>query len=281
MAWGGAARRAARGWSIRTTAGRDLDGAAPASRRRSGGAVRRGRAADGPRRPAGGHARLRDRAGDRWRRSGPGRARRGTCRASGSRPSSRSSSPRRSRRSGCGRSRRPGSCAGISPELAAQRGVAQNKAPRRGPLGSHRPDGRRRAGGSPDRPARGARPRHRQAGDVRRRRFIGPRDGRRGAGRGAPGPAALPTGDDRPDRPPRPQAHVRVRARAGAIRRSAGSSPRSATAGARRAVRAAPGGQRRERADGRRGRARRASGPGRRAAGGGGRARSGRPGGRR
>ena len=59
----------------------------------------------------------------------------------------------------------------VAPELAAQRGIPQNKIPGRGPLGPHAA-GRGRGARRPSRrPAGGAAPRHRQAGDARRRHF--------------------------------------------------------------------------------------------------------------
>ena len=67
----------------------------------------------------------------------------------------------------------------ISPDLAAQRGIPQNKVPRRGPLGPHAAGRRRGAGRAAGRPARDPAPRHRQAGDVRRRPFHRSRRGRR------------------------------------------------------------------------------------------------------
>ena len=70
-----------------------------------------------------------DRAGDAGRDPGARRAGRATCRASGSPPSSTSCSPRRRRRSGFGCWPRPGCSRRSPPELAAQRGIAQNKVP--------------------------------------------------------------------------------------------------------------------------------------------------------
>ena len=95
------------------------------------------------------------------------------------------------RRSGCGSWPTPACSRRSPPELAAQRGMPQNKIPGED-LWDHTlrtvdaaPPSR------PDRPAGGAAPRHRQARDHRRRPVPRPRDRRRRAGRGAPRPAAL------------------------------------------------------------------------------------------
>ncbi len=101
-------------------------------------AVRGGRAADGARRPAGGHARVRDRAGDAGRDRGSSRARRGTCRASGSRRSCDKLLGAPTPSVGLRLMRDTGLLAPISPELAAQRGIAAEQGPGRGPLGPHR-----------------------------------------------------------------------------------------------------------------------------------------------
>ena len=87
-----------------------------------------------------------------------------------------------------------GLLAGISPELASQRGIPQNKVAGRGPVGPHPAIGRCRAGRPAGRPARRARPRHRQAGDLRRRPLHRARHGRGGPRRGVPGAAALAAG---------------------------------------------------------------------------------------
>ena len=102
--------------------------AAPGGRR-SVGPVRGGRAPDGPRDPPRHHARLRGRGRDAGGRRGEGDARRA--------PVGRAD--RRRARQAAGRDRalgrapaaepRPGVLASISPELAAQRGVPQNKVP--------------------------------------------------------------------------------------------------------------------------------------------------------
>jgi hypothetical protein len=103
-----------------------------------------------------------------WRSCWPRTGRRSACASEatgllrGPRPSSRPSaaSPR---------TRSPARTSGITPSAPSTRR-------------------RRRAGRAAGRPP----PRHRQAGDLRRRPLHRPRRGRRGAGRRAPGPAALP-----------------------------------------------------------------------------------------
>ena len=80
----------------------------------------------------------------------------------------------------------------ISAELAAQRGIAQNKVPGRGPVGSHAALGRRVAGDSAGGQAGRPPARHRQAGHVRRRPFPRSRRGRCRAGRGVPRAVARP-----------------------------------------------------------------------------------------
>ena len=184
---------------------------------------------------------------------GARRPRRATCRASGSRPSSTSCSPRRSPSVGLRLLAETGLLAAISPELAAQRGVAQNKVP-----GEDLWDHTLRAvdaapAGAAGRPARGAPPRHRQAGDVRRRPVPRPRRGRRRAGRRVPRPAARAARRPRPRRRPRPPPHVQLRA--DLVRRGGPAVHRQDGGvgdGPRRPVRAARGGQRRIGAAGRR-----------------------------
>ena len=97
--------------------------------RRPAAPVRGGRAPDGPRGPPRDHARLRDRGRDAGRDRGQARRSSRTCRASGSRPSSTSSSPRATPSVGLRLLSETGLLASISPELAAQRGVPQNKVP--------------------------------------------------------------------------------------------------------------------------------------------------------
>ena len=111
-----------------------------------------------------------DRAGDARRDRGARRARRATSPASGS-PSELEQAARRAerRRSGCGSLADTGLLDG---DRARARGAARASPRTRSPArtcGTTRcgPSTRRRR--PPDRPARGARPRHRQAGDARRR----------------------------------------------------------------------------------------------------------------
>ena len=105
-----------------------------------------------------------------------------------------------------------GLLAGISPELAAQRGIPQNKVAGRGPVGPHDADRRCGTGRSSGGPPGGARPRHRQAGDLRRRPLHRARFRRCRPGRCVPGPAPFATLRARADRPPRAEPHVQLRA---------------------------------------------------------------------
>ena len=144
-------------------------GAGPAGRRRSRHAVRRGRAADGPRRPARRDARVRDRAGDARRDPRARPARRppvGRADRGGARPGCSRRGSSIDRAAADGRHRPPRS------DLAGARRPArhppeQDRAARTSGTTRSEPSTRRRP--TADRPARGAPPRHRQAGDPRGR----------------------------------------------------------------------------------------------------------------
>ena len=131
------------------------------------------------------------------------------------------------------------------PELAAQRGSPQNKVPGED-LWDHTlraVDARGRE--PPDRAPRRAAPRHRQAGDDRRRPVRRPRHGRGGAGRRRcstgshwPRPSATASSTC-------PAPHVRLRADAGPTPRSGGSSRKVGRDALDDLFAAARGGQRR------------------------------------
>ena len=170
-------------------------GPRPARRRRSGDPVRGGRAADDPRRPAGHDARVRASS----RRRSPGSGTRPswspTCRASGSPPSSTSCSaaPRAvDRAPACWP--RPG-CSRRSPPTSRRSAASPRTRCPGEDLWDHT---LRSVDASPadsaGRPAGRAAPRHRQAGDVRRRPLPRPRRGRCRAGRGVPRPVARARG---------------------------------------------------------------------------------------
>ncbi len=233
---------------------------APAGRRRTRGPLRGGRPADGPRGPTRRDARLRDRTVGRWPRSrrGPTWSRH----LSGERIAAELDKLLGIARPSIGLRllSDTGLLAGISPELAAQRGIAQNKVAGRGPVGPHAALGRRCLRRPADRPAGGPAPRHRQARDVRRWTVRRPRRRRRRPGRRVARASALPASGPRPGRRARPPAHVRLRADVVGrgrppVHRQDGIDRRR---GARRAPRAAGSGQRRVRAAGRRRAARRA-----------------------
>ena len=133
------------------------------------------------------------------------------------------------RRTPVGRAAAAGRHGAAGGHLARARVAARHPAEQgagRGPVGSHAADRRCRSGRAAGRPARRARPRHRQAGDVRRRPLHRPRHGRGGPGRGVPGAAAVAEVRSRAHRPPRPQPHVQLRVELVATRPSAGSSRR-------------------------------------------------------
>ena len=104
-----------------------------------------------------------------------------------------------------------GLLAAISPDLAAQRGIPQNKVPGED-LWDHT---LRSVDAAPavtaGRPAGRPPPRHRQAGDLRRRPLPGPRRGRSRAGRRVPGPSAIAAGRADAGRRARSQSHVQLR----------------------------------------------------------------------
>ena len=106
---------------------------------------------------------------------------------------------------------------GSRPELAAQRGIPQNKVPGEDLWDHTLRSGRCRRPRPGVSPAGRAPARHRQAVDLRRRPVHRPR--RRGCehGGGRPRPAALAARGARAHRPPGPAAHVRLRA--GLVRR--------------------------------------------------------------
>ena len=155
----------------------------------------------------------------RARRSPP------TSPASGSRRSSSGSSPRERPSVGL---RLLADTGLLAADLAGARRAARHppeQDPGRGPLGSHARGRSTRAAARPGRPAGRAPPRHRQAGDRGRRPLLRPRDGRRRAGRRAPRPAPRAARGDRAGHPPRPPAHVPLRADRGgdaAVRRFIG-----------------------------------------------------------
>ena len=186
------------------------------------------------------------------------------------RPSSTSCSRRRCRRSGCGCWPTPGCSRRSPPDLAAQRGIAQNKIAGRGPVGPHaarRSTRRRRAGRSS-----GWRPCSTTSASRRR----SPTATSSATTRSVPSwPARSSTGCARRasvrDRvvAPRPPPHVQLRAEL--VRRGGPPVHRQDAAlgdgDPRGPVRAARGGQRRVRPARRRRAARRAAGAGRGRAG--------------
>ena len=157
----------------------------------------------------------------------PGRARASPVGRADRRRAASGCWPRRGRRSGCACSPTAACSAHLSPDLAAQRGVPQNKVPGED-LWDHTlraVDGARRR--ARPHPARRSAPRHRQAGDHGRRPLPRSRGGRARSWPRAARATALADGRARPGRAPRPPAHVRLRCRPGRTRRSGGSSPRS------------------------------------------------------
>ena len=249
MAWGARARASRPASSTRTAAGADIEARLLRAVGDPAAAVRGGRPPDGPRGPPRGDARLRDRGRRRWRRSGHGRRSSPTCRASGSPPSSTSCSARRAPvgRPPPARATRA-LLAAISPELAAQRGIPQNKIARRGPVGPHAPVGRCRAGGPAGRPAGGAR----STTSASRRRS--PTATSSATTRSAPSSPATFLDRLRSPRAVRERVVHLVRHHMfsyesswsdAAVRRFIGKMADDRRRGARRAVRAARGGQRR------------------------------------
>ena len=99
-------------------------------------------------------------------------------------------------------------------DLRRARGAARDRPEQgagRGPVGPHAAGGRRCRRRPAGRPAGGPPPRHRQAGDVRRRPFPRSRRGRGRAGRGVPRPAARAAIRARPGRRAGPPPHVQLR----------------------------------------------------------------------
>ena len=105
----------------------------------------------------------------------------------------------------------PGLLERIAPELARQRGMPQDKAPGKD-LWEHRSAPSTPPASTGWRPARGPVPRHRQAGDVRRRPLHWPRHRRGGARRPALDSLRFAAGGSRAGRRAGAAAHVQLRA---------------------------------------------------------------------